>query len=170
MEATEWRSDHEMQELARGVMRRQAWAGRSLTLAIFLGLASGALVWFFETNGARDALLRWAYQHERWDLAVRVATGTYAGYTWRQWATWGGAGAGFLWAVWLLLSWRAETRMHVTPGLRARVKEEREAAGWGFGTVLGAILIIPLIILFFGVIVAAAAAFANDERDHHHHR
>lgn len=165
MEATQWGSDHEMQELARGVLRRQAWAGRLLTLGILLAVATGALIWFFETNQARDAGLRWAFENEQWELAARVGTGTYGGYTWRQWATLGGASAAVLRALWLVLSWRAETRMHVTPGLRARVKQEREAAGWGFGTVLAAMLIIPMIIVFFGIIVAAAAGAGGESED-----
>jgi hypothetical protein len=150
--------------MAKSVIRRRAWAGRFFFLALLLGAATGLFIAFFNVQSWQDHVLRWAFEHEQYALAVHVVERSYGGLSWREWAAVGIAGTSTLLAFWFLLSLLTAWRLRTVPYLRSAVREQQ--GNWGLLTVLGAIAALPLLIALIGIMVGIGMAASDSGHSH----
>jgi hypothetical protein len=149
---------------ARSIIRRRAWAGRFLTLAVLLSIATTLLVLFYETDQVRMDVMRWAWDEGYYAFFQHVAEGSWGGRTWQEWCAIGYTGAAGLGVLWLLFAASAVGSIRAVPGMR-RIVQEHEANSWGIAKIIGVIAIIPIVIALFAIFAAAAGAASGSHDD-----
>ena len=149
------------------VLTRQSWSDRFFFLAILLAIPTGLLIYFFETSDWRNRTLRWAFEHEQFSIAVRIAEGSYAGIRWDGWAAIGVALVATLVYFSIRLRTSASRLVAATPGLGAhvsaiRAERRRNAAG-----LVGCLFLIPLVLIAISVFAAFSQGDGrgNDDDD-----
>ncbi len=87
--------------VSAALLRRHSRPRRTLGAALMgsgalLGGASVCLWLFFQIDDWQGQVIRWAWRHEYWGIAVSVRTGAYADISWAHWAIGGAAVAATL--------------------------------------------------------------------------